>query len=476
MKKIFAILMTICLLASALCITAFAADAPADGTVLRISGENKRGDKLIIDEYDNFKDGWNAAMDAATNAKKSGYVRVIVDLYADWTAVDGEFSDDLIGGTGFAWDTILFPEDVCVVLNMNGHTINRAMSTWEYNGEVMCIDPDAMVTINDGTIKGGWSANGAGGIHIKDDAHVTLNNVHIVGNIADDDDGGGIAVDDGATLLMNGGSFQNNAVDGAAIFTADPESAAQGAALYVEDAKATLNNVIFKNNQSRSSHNSGVGIASYRSDIVISGCTFDGNGISDEGNNIYAASSIIWVDDCNVVVKDSVFTNNGAFSETPGFGNMEYTYLFYMFDKCNVNIERSIIDNNATAVLFFGAGISDYVKLCVTDTTMTNNKSWLAAVHPTNSFESGSYFKNCTVSGNEALSTPGVNNMNEYFLRANEESAGDEHAGTMMGTGSVTMVVSLTALVLAVVALGLTIASNKKKAVPATVAETEDEE
>ena len=137
MKKIFAILMTICLLASALCITAFAADAPADGTVLRISVENKRGDKLIIDEYDNFKDGWNAAMDAATNAKKSGYVRVIVDLYADWTAVDGEFSDDLTGGKGFAWDTILFPEDVCVVLNMNGHTINRAMSTWEYNGEVM---------------------------------------------------------------------------------------------------------------------------------------------------------------------------------------------------------------------------------------------------------------------------------------------------------------------------------------------------
>ena len=481
MKKIFAILMTICLLASALCITAFAADAPAadapaDGTVLRISGENKRGDKLIIDEYDTFKDGWNAAMKVATGAKTSGYARVIVDLYADWTAVDGEFSDDLRGGTGFAWDTILFPGDVRVVLNMNGHTINRAMSTWEYNGEVMCIDPGAMVTINNGTIKGGWSANGAGGIHIKDDAYVTLNNVDIVGNIADDDDGGGIAVNDGATLIMNGGSFQNNAVDGAAVFTADPESAAQGAALYVEDAKATLNNVVFKNNQSCSSHNPGAGIASHRSDIVINGCTFDGNGISDEDNNIYAASSIIWVDDCNVVVKDSVFTNNGAFSETPGFGNMEYTYLFYMFDKCNVNIERSTIDNNATAILFLGSGMSDYVKLCVTDTTMTNNKSWLAAVHPAKTFASGSCFKNCTISGNEALSTPGVNNMNEYFLRANEEPAGDEHVGTMMGTGSVTMIVALTALVFAVVALGLTIVFIKKKAVPATVAETEDEE
>jgi LPS O-antigen subunit length determinant protein (WzzB/FepE family) len=38
------------------------------------------------------------------------------------------------------------------------------------------------------------------------------------------------------------------------------------------------------------------------------------------------------------------------------------------------------------------------------------------------------------------------------------------------------MIVALTALVFAVVALGLTIVSNKKKAVPATVAETEDEE
>ena len=38
----------------------------------------------------------------------------------------------------------------------------------------MYIDEDADVIINDGTIKGGYSCNGAGGIHINDNANVTF--------------------------------------------------------------------------------------------------------------------------------------------------------------------------------------------------------------------------------------------------------------------------------------------------------------
>ena len=49
MKKIFAIIMTICLLASALCIAALAAE-PADGVALTVHGQKKDGTTVKIED------------------------------------------------------------------------------------------------------------------------------------------------------------------------------------------------------------------------------------------------------------------------------------------------------------------------------------------------------------------------------------------------------------------------------------------
>ena len=86
------------------------------------------------------------------------------------------------------------------------------------DGEVICVNDDADLVINGGKegdafvkpgentanvpmgkITGGNSDNGAGGIHIKGDATVTLNNVNIVGNKSKHD-GGGIEVGKDSTL------------------------------------------------------------------------------------------------------------------------------------------------------------------------------------------------------------------------------------------------------------------------------------
>ena len=108
MKKFLAILMAICMLASTLCIPAFAANEPAAGTVLRVSALKKDGKTIeFIGDYNNFEDGWNAAMDIAGDTKKmknNHYDRVVVDLLADWTATDGEFTDDFWNGPGFDWE------------------------------------------------------------------------------------------------------------------------------------------------------------------------------------------------------------------------------------------------------------------------------------------------------------------------------------------------------------------------------------
>ena len=306
MKKILAILLTTCLLASALCVPTFAAllesfDAAPVGVVLRVSAL-KKGETTpeVIQDYYNFEDGWNAAMDFATSSAMKHYDRTVIDLYADWKADNGVFTDDWFNGAGFKWDTIYFQNDARVTLNMNGHTIDRGLTEWVMNGEVMFIDEDADVIINDGTIKGGCSSTGAGGIHITDDAHVTLNNVNLVSNIADDDDGSALAIYDGATLTMNGGSIANN-------ISRWDNTVAYGT-VYVEDATATLNNVTITGNETRA-----------------------------EGSIVYASDSIVTLNNC-------IVENNEK-----GEGNSYDGSLFYLCDGAELNINGGIIRDNCVA-------------------------------------------------------------------------------------------------------------------------------
>ena len=65
MKKIFAIIMTICLLASALCVTALAAEAPAADIALCISGQKKDGTTVKIEDHKDLADGWSQAIKLA---------------------------------------------------------------------------------------------------------------------------------------------------------------------------------------------------------------------------------------------------------------------------------------------------------------------------------------------------------------------------------------------------------------------------
>ena len=201
MKKFLAILMTICMMVSALSVPTFAAllenlDAVPVGAVLRISTLT-RGETTPVTykEYYDFKDGWNEAMAIAKNDdyKAKGLDRVIVDIYADWEAnKDGQFTDDWLGGPGFDNDTIYIPEEARVTLNLNGHTIDRGLTEDEDDGEIIFINDDADVIINNGTITGGYSNSEGGCLYIEGGANVTLNDVHIIGNKVHNDAGAGV--------------------------------------------------------------------------------------------------------------------------------------------------------------------------------------------------------------------------------------------------------------------------------------------
>ena len=219
MKKIFAIILTLCLLVSTLCITSFA----AEGAIIRVSGLKEDGETVEIEngDFKDFAEGWEAAVDFAKDHSymdNNKYERIVVDLLADWNANEkGEFVKS--SSDGFKNSTIYVPSETYITINLNQHTINRGLGDRnELDGEVIFVAEEANLIINGGTISGGNSDNGAGGIHIDDEATVTLNNVHVKGNTVDGDDGGGIALYDGATLIMNGGSISDNRNNSFSIF------------------------------------------------------------------------------------------------------------------------------------------------------------------------------------------------------------------------------------------------------------------
>ncbi len=480
MRKICSFILVICLMAMVLCVNAFAAEAPAEGIVLRVSGETGSGEIVFYDDYEDHAAGWEAAIDLARNSsemKAKGFKRVVVDFYADWNAGDANGVFGSSSGDGFQYSTIYVPDDVRITLNLNGHTIDRGLVEWEYDGEVMYIDADADVVINDGTITGGWSCNGAGGIHINDDANVVLNNVNVVGNCVEDDDGAGIAVYDGATLTMNGGSVSNNTSYGEYLFV-------YGGGVYVEDASAFFTDVTFENNQGLGLSTHGAAVYVDDGTLVMDACRVIGNGWQSETDNYTGACTIIDISNgSNVTMIGTDFLANG------------YAYEAYI----SLNTERytSVIRNVASSLTMEACTFSDNKQvylidaeaamLTVLNSDFTGNDSYAFYGNCANVLNNT--FTNCRFSYNKpALKLDSAfdftfyfntNHANLTFIDCDSGEATFNDAsratfvdsgmttkypvGSIFGGDSVAMVLAMAALLISLAALGVTIASNKKK-------------
>ncbi len=448
-----------------------------EDAVIGVSIFRDDGTTASTQYYKDFEFAWNLAMKSAVS---NGCDRVVVDLYADWNAVDGVFG---YMENGFKWDTVYFPENVCVTLNLNGHTVSRGLNEAVRNGEVMYIEENAEVIINDGTVTGGFSTNGAGGIHIKDGANVTLNGVQISGNRTDGANGAGIAMYDGSVLNVNGGSISNNSVSGS-----------DGAGLYVSGATATLNNVEFKNNQGTANGYEGAAISAGGSSVTVNECIFDGNGVKDEANGYGAAESVIEAYmSAAVTVKKSSFTNNGSLDNS-GIGLFGYD-ISSLFDvsASTLTVEDDCKFTNNTALILLRT-FSD-ASLFISNSTFTDNS---ASVIYSGGHTEDSYFRNCTFNNNfPSEDTPATKSsfyiddrnftfydcdlgdstfeLTEYVVL--EGTKGPRLGASIIAKGSITNILLIASLAAAVASIGLTVALNKKKAAPVTDSEsTEDKE
>jgi len=107
------------------------------------------------------------------------------------------------------------PQGITVTIDLNGHTIDRALTAATSDGYV--INVVGTLTINDsqggGTITGGNAADDGkakgGALYVGNNATFTMNGGTISGNTADN--GGGVYVEEGGTFTMNGGTISSNA-------------------------------------------------------------------------------------------------------------------------------------------------------------------------------------------------------------------------------------------------------------------------
>ena len=492
MKKIFAIIMVACLLTGALSVTAFAADEQERGVVMTVSALKKGGKVVKIEDKTSFEDGWNFAMAKANDKDyldNNEYERIVVDLHSDWKAnEEGEFGDS--GGEGFQWSTIYIPEQAIVTLNMNGHTIDRGLGdNNELDGEVICIEQKADVIINGGksgdtitraddmnatvqfgTITGGNSDNGAGGIHIQDKANVTLNNVKIVGNVADDDDGGGIAMYDKATLVMNGGGFINNKNYSL--------TESYGAAIYIKGCTAKFNKVLFSNNQF--TYTSGSGAVLYsdtRSVVEMDECKLINNGNLDKEVGVKGALSVIYMFGGKIEIKNTVFEGNGS-SEEDLWGSRTLSVIELWCSK--LTMDNCTFTKNKAIDYMIDTHASYPNEVLVLNSTFTNNVGGVFAGDIAE-------FTNCAFDKNGGSYTFGAGMYDHEKVVLNDCSIGnstfekeknieivdtDAEDGTnlpasIFSRGSLVMIVSFVALIVSVAAIIVNVSSKKNEIQPA---------
>ena len=518
MKKIFILIVTVFLLAGALCVSAFAADTdapaadPAKGVVLRISAE-KSGKQypVVVADHTNFEDGWNAAMKLASDSKTlstNGYKHIIVDIYSDWKAVDGEFSDDIFNGKGFNWDTIYFPKNVEVTLNLNGHTVDRGLTAYQYNGEVMYVDAKARVTINNGTITGGWSCNGAGGIHVNDGAYVTLNNVNLIGNTAEDDDGAAIALYNGAHLTMNGGSMSNNVVYSTTFPYYIDLDGSRGV-LYAKNSHVILKNVTFNGNVAKNGSIYGLVAYFVDSTAIMDNCVVENNGYVDtskDKNYVSPLSLLFSTQDLDISIRNTVFKNNGSANRVVQYGDASadhrQTSLINLETHLRYNVAYAAFENctftgNKMDYLFDIQNVELIMKKC----TVTDNQANVAYDRlALSSAPVAKVIEKCTFNNNHpgkdivyrALSNPGTfcfssNKADVSFVDCdfgNSTFTNKNYAkfknssvvGSIFNEGSIVTIISIAALVSSVISITMTAVSNKKKKVAVTEKETNDKE
>lgn len=303
MAILLAVMLVVCLSVGVTASFAYASDAqvaaevtPAYTYVLGQQGTNT--EDTFYFESRQMSDGWLEAMDMASklSSNKAATNKLVdVRLESDWLANvnTGSFGSDK---KAFSNGAIYVPSEANVRIDLNGHVINRQLSTIAESGSVMVLagtveimDGDKSATHNGaytygddevvgGIITGGKSFRGGA---IYSSGNVTLKGGTLYGNEAAEAGGAVYVYANSKTFTLNGGKIINNVSSsvqsgnektngfGGAIATTPTDgntnafievkggviaynSAVNGGAIYVQQATLNIQKGVLTNNTAKS--------------------------------------------------------------------------------------------------------------------------------------------------------------------------------------------------------------------------------
>ncbi|MDE7082166.1 MAG: MBG domain-containing protein [Clostridia bacterium] len=216
---------------------------------------------------------WSSAVQESIDTGK----QVTFTLPADWTAASDTTYTTAFGlGVGFDRGRIYVPTDANIVLDLNGHTIDRALETSISYSNVIYIESSGTLEICDsskngtGVITGAYghtiTSHGAGAIYCEG-GYLTLNGGSISGNTGRH--GGGVYVYTGE-FTMNGGEISNNnAADG------------YGGGVCIFDCTFEMNGGAISSNTAKDS--AGGVLINGSSEFTMNGGEISGNDASESG-------------------------------------------------------------------------------------------------------------------------------------------------------------------------------------------------
>lgn len=180
----------------------FTADALADGLATHeiYLADNEASLKCLVGSAN-----WSYAV-ARSSSDKSTQT---VTLVSAWNGVSGSLGS----GTGYSNGRAYVPAGANIVLNLNGYTVNRGLTSTNNYGSVFIIEGTLTVKGNSSSfISGGYTNNSYGaGIHISNGGVVNLEGGVIAKNTATATySAGGVYVASGGTFNMKGGYVGSN--------------------------------------------------------------------------------------------------------------------------------------------------------------------------------------------------------------------------------------------------------------------------
>lgn len=292
-----------------------------------------------------------------------------------------------------------------IVIRLEGHTLNRGLAARANYGQVICIREGSTLSLNLGTVTGGYG--GAGGA-IQNDGDLVIEKVNVLNNTADDR-GGGICNNGTMTMkdcIISGNNCNDHTSPsgGGGLFNASGATASLtrvtitgnnanvwGGGGICNYGDLTLKNCTISDNMAN--YNGG-GIwhgaqGALAPSLTLENCTITHNHAGNDGGGIYSSNAgTLTIQSTNTIIdntiadaiKENVFllegmliTINGSISGSRVGVNMETPGVFTSgYSNDNSGVDPSTI---------FSSDMDPYLQLSSTDTEVALNKQSENAVY-----------------------------------------------------------------------------------------------